>query len=278
MAEFENGRWRPALEALRLVVEDAAAPLTDRVTAAIYQAAAWRELNQRARAIEALKRAAELAPDFKIDPLVFAPDVVAMAEDARAQVTGTLEVTSAQPGIPVDLDGQPAGMTPLTLRVMRGLHRLTLQLPGGQLACYTVDVQPGQRHEVKLESGATPATPPEEIAAPRSDRPARWDVWLPAAAGVALAGAGAALFVVGQLRADEIRAGAPSVPEQQGELPAAIRTVTLQQTSGVVLLSVGAAAVVTAVVLGIVGGRASTRISFAVGSSGAAVVLRGDLP
>lgn len=275
VTEFDDGKWQAAVDALEVVVRDASAPVGDRVTAAIHQAAAWRELDQRAKAVEAMKLAAELAPDFRPDPQVFAPEVIAIAEEARALVTGTLEVTAPGPPVAVEVDGRSVGHTPLSLRLARGPHRVVGQLDGRRTPEQVVTVAVGQPAVVTLD-GLAPAAPPQASVTASPDSPTRWEVWLPAAGGVALAAAGVTLFAYGQSRGDAIRRGDMGI-QQPGELDAAIRSVSTSQTVGVVLGGVGLAALATAAVLGLTG-AGSARVSLAVQPGGAAVVFGGALP
>jgi hypothetical protein len=78
-------------------------------------------------------------------------------ELAEAPITGQLQVTSEPAGAPVSVDGQPRGVTPLTVADLApGPHAVVVEGPGGTFR-QAVDVQAGVTAAVFVP--ASPAAP-----------------------------------------------------------------------------------------------------------------------
>jgi hypothetical protein len=82
---------------------------------------------------------------------LFARTVEATRQALEAQPPGTLRFTSLPPGVPVSVEGQPLGPTPLrVVRVPPGVHLWRAQLPSGEPVGGLVEVAAGGEAEVEV--------------------------------------------------------------------------------------------------------------------------------
>jgi hypothetical protein len=145
------------------------------------------------KAVEAL----ETALDAKLTPLSKddRKDVQEQIAKAMAHV-GTLTVTSKVPGSKLSLDGGDPRPLPLEkpLRVVEGVHKLTVTAPERLEAHGEVKVEPGKLAEAALDPPEKPKPkPPPPPPPPPPPKPTR-KAWVPQqrVVGVAAAGAGVA--------------------------------------------------------------------------------------
>jgi hypothetical protein len=90
------------------------------------------------------------------------------APAAKAAATATLTVQAEPPGAQVMVDGQPAGVSPVTLPLAPGDHRVTLRAEGYAALEETITLQAGQQgiYSPALQDVAAPVVtltvePPE---------------------------------------------------------------------------------------------------------------------
>ena len=100
--------------------------------------------NQQA-ARQALRQAVILRPErTSLDPAEFAPDVRAEYElvrnDLRREAPLPLATESKPSGAELELDGRPAGLTPMSVRLHDGRHYLVFRSPGHVSAPRIIDV------------------------------------------------------------------------------------------------------------------------------------------
>lgn len=115
---------------------------------------------QRARAMSAFLLMHRLAPERRLDPQRYPPEVIEAHEEAvthQAQLGPalTLEVTGLLDGAAVYVDGRPAGSTPLTIAIPPGPHYVSGTFAGRALGGHEIDARREQgRVTVKLRFGA----------------------------------------------------------------------------------------------------------------------------
>jgi hypothetical protein len=149
------GRWAPRLGAVALLGVGVAAAV--RYGPGLWQAA-----------FSSASRIAANAPR---------PSLGGAAPTAPAPTTGTLHVVSTPSGARVLVDGQPRGVTPLTLiEVAPGRHTIVLQSPAGTIQ-RTVAVAPGTTAEVdeSIFSGWVVVYAPFELTISEGGRALRTD-------------------------------------------------------------------------------------------------------
>jgi hypothetical protein len=85
-------------------------------------------LNRRAELEETLEAIFRAQPGLELDPRSFSPVQLAQFEEVRERVrassTAALRITSQPPGLPVEVDGFPVGVAPLSLAVSPGRYRV----------------------------------------------------------------------------------------------------------------------------------------------------------
>lgn len=152
--------------------------------------------NQQAARV-ALRQAVILRPErTSLDPAEFAPDVRAEYElvrnDLRREAPRPLATESEPSGAELDLDGRPAGLTPMSVRLHHGRHYLVFQSPGHLAAPRIIDVE-GEPMSVlrvnldPLEPVFTPADAP-----PTKPLVQKWWFWT--VIGVAVVGTSLGLY------------------------------------------------------------------------------------
>ena len=85
-------------------------------------------MNRRAELEETLEAIFRAQPGLELDPRSFSPVQLAQFEEVRERVrassTAALRITSQPPGLPVEVDGFPVGIAPLSLAVPPGRYRV----------------------------------------------------------------------------------------------------------------------------------------------------------
>ncbi len=119
-----------------------------------------------------------------LSDVVASPEASKLGDDKIASATARLEelkkvpaavnVTSTPPGAEVSVDGaaQP-GVTPVTISVLNGTHRLGLGLKGYQPYETDVTVSPGQKLDQNVELTKAPEVVPPPVAAAPPPPPAK---------------------------------------------------------------------------------------------------------
>jgi hypothetical protein len=123
-----------------------------------------------ARAEEAFANALEANPDTSLDPARVDPTLVKLLESVRARLTGTLIVNSTPPGAALLLDGKAGGVTPQTLTVPVGKHRLEARWGEGPLQALELQVRPKKEVRIEWVQGASSAVQ-SDLLTPRPIRP-----------------------------------------------------------------------------------------------------------
>jgi hypothetical protein len=75
---------------------------------------------------------------------------------ARPPATQSLTVRSTPSGATVQLDARPIGVTPLTLQIATGLHKVMVSRPGYASVMRTITVKAGQGASLNITLTATP--------------------------------------------------------------------------------------------------------------------------
>jgi hypothetical protein len=130
----------------------------------------------------------------------------------KAKLKGEVNVVTTPAGASVTVDGQPEeGVTPLTLKLTPGAHKLSLALAGHQTKDIEVNVATGDKTDQKVELAADKsAEPPPAVAAPPPEPveqpaepppPAEKRSKVPAIVTLGIAGAGAVVGTVFGLKA-----------------------------------------------------------------------------
>lgn len=124
-----------------------------------------------ARAEEAFLLALEANPDASLDPARVDPTVVRMLNSVRGRLTGTLVISSTPAGAEVTIDKKPAGVTPQTLSVTVGKHRLEARW-GESKTVASTEVQIRPKKELHVEWVQAAAEKVAGVEQPR-ERPIR---------------------------------------------------------------------------------------------------------
>ena len=222
---YEAGDFGRAQATLAPLADRARSSDADRIQAAIYLGACQFALGDRLGATKTLASLARRHPSARLDPAIFAPDLVAFAEGVRTEELKTVEIAATTPG--------PAAPASL--------------------------VAP-------------------EVVEPARSGTGRGRAWIPAVAGVVLAGAGGALLGLSHVTADGILNDKLPI-RTVGDLDRTLAAGRDQQTAGAVLLAAGGVALVAAGAMFAFGGSSTpTRVTLAVGPGGAGVAIAGELP
>lgn len=152
--------------------------------------------NQQA-ARDALRQAVILRPErTSLDPAEFAPDVRAEYElvrnDLRREAPLALATESEPSGAELELDGRPAGLTPMSVRLHDGRHYLVFRSPGHFAAPRIIDVDGEPMGVLRVEldpldPGYSPADAP-----PTKPLVRKWWFWT--VIGVAVVGTSLGLY------------------------------------------------------------------------------------
>lgn len=154
-------------------------------------------MNKRAEAEAAFRRALRHDPTLSLDKERFKPSTVKLLESVKAAARGTLVITANRPG-KVFIDGVERGVTPLTVQVKIGEHRVQVRA-GAARADVTVVIGAGAQLTVPAHLPASigvttdkrPATSrPSKKRAAKERGPSRLWTWIALGSAVASAGVG----------------------------------------------------------------------------------------
>jgi hypothetical protein len=145
---FNTGDFEGALRSLDAAALESAEPATlERVH--LLRAQCYSARQDFVRAEEAFALALDANPETSLDPARVDPTVVKLLDAVRQRLTGTLVVGSTPAGAALFVDGKNVGVTPLSLQVQVGKHRLEARW--GEGAMTAVDLQVRPRREVRVE-------------------------------------------------------------------------------------------------------------------------------
>lgn len=225
----------------------------------------WRALNGIGLCLHALGREVEAYRTYEQLLGQFGTQLTAeqrqRAEELKAEIErliARLEVSVAQRGAQLALDGEVIGAGPLDTRllVMPGAHQLVATLEGHRPFTERIAIEAGatRRVVVNLERARERVVIRREE--PVLERPMRgWIPWLTAGGGAALAAAGGilALHARGELRDfdDGVAASAGELPHSVAADPGTIDRAEREQAIAIGLVAAGGAAVVTGLILAV---------------------------
>ena len=210
-ALYRAGDFRAALAAFEAAQARAPAPQS------LFNIARCQErLGQLADAVDSYTAYLSAAPD--------APDraaVVSRIQELRARLPleASLRI-SVEPPSPVAVDGEPAGTSPVSVRLAPGTHRVRAAQDGYQPLEREVELAPGGR--VQLELSLVPLVPVERapeaavhdrVAPLPKTQPRRWTWVATGLAAVSLA-AGITFGVSAHQAEDTLKDGTPRSPDQ----------------------------------------------------------------
>ena len=211
---YRAGDFRAALAAFEAAQARAPAPQ------ALFNIARCQErLGQLADAVDSYTAYLAAAPD--------APDraaVSARIEELRARLPleASLRI-SVEPPAAVAVDGEPAGTSPVTVRLSPGTHRIGATHEGYQPLEREVELAPGGR--VQLELSLVPLLPPAATGrAPEAavrdtikplpkTQPRRW-TWVATGIAAASLAAGITFGVSAHQAQNTLKDGTPRTPDQ----------------------------------------------------------------
>jgi hypothetical protein len=154
---FAQGEFEVALKALDAAALEGGEPsVLEKVQLLRAQCFAARQ--DFSRAEDAFALALEQNPDVALDPARVDPTVVKMLDAVRARLTGTLVLSSSPPGALLFVDGRNAGVTPQTVSVPVGRHKVEARWGEGPLSATEVQLKP--RREARVE---WVQAPPKEV-------------------------------------------------------------------------------------------------------------------
>ena len=214
-ALYRAGDFRAALAAFEAAQARAPAPQ------ALFNIARCQErLGQLADAVDSYTAYLAAAPD--------APDRTAVASRiaelrARLPLEASLRI-SVEPPSSVAVDGEPAGLSPVAVRLTPGMHRVRATQEGYQPQERDVELAPGAR--IQLELSLVPLVPlaagneraPEAavrdtVAPLPKTQPRRW-TWVATGLAAASLAAGITFGVSAQQAQDTLKDGTPRSPDQ----------------------------------------------------------------
>ncbi len=123
------------------------------------------------RAEDAFALALESNPDTSLDPARVDPTVVKLLDAVRTRLTATLTVNSTPPGASLFLDSKNAGVTPQTVQVPIGRHRLEARWGDGPMTPLELVLKP--KKEVRVEFVQGQAAPPQLVSTTPDQHPVR---------------------------------------------------------------------------------------------------------
>ena len=213
-ALYRAGDFRAALAAFEAAQARAPAPQS------LFNIARCQErLGQLADAVDSYTAYLAVAPD--------APDRPAVSsriEDLRARLPleASLRI-SVEPPSPVAVDGEPAGTSPVSVRLAPGTHRVRAAQGGYQPLEREVELAPGGRVQLELSlvplvplaggSERAPDAAVRDAVPPPKTQPRRWTWVATGLAAVSLA-AGVTFGVSAHQAEDKLKDGTPRSPDQ----------------------------------------------------------------
>jgi len=209
-ALYRAGDFRAALAAFEAAQARAPAPQS------LFNIARCQErLGQLADAVDSYTAYLAAAPD--------APDRAAVSSRvqelrARLPLEASLRI-SVEPPSPVAVDGEPAGTSPVSVRLAPGTHRVRAAQDGYQPLEREVELAPGGR--VQLELSLVPLVPeraPEaavhdKVAPLPKTQPRRW-TWVATGLSVVSLAAGITFGLSAHQAEDTLKDGTPRSPDQ----------------------------------------------------------------
>ncbi|MBT8453060.1 MAG: PEGA domain-containing protein [Deltaproteobacteria bacterium] len=150
---------------------------------------------QAARA--ALRQAVILRPErISLDPAEFAPGVRAeyerVRDELRREAPLPLATESRPEGAELELDGRPAGLTPMSVRLHDGRHYLVFRSPGYLAAPRIIDVDGAPLGVLRVELEPLGPVFTGADASPTKPLVRKWWFWT--VIGVAVVGASLGLY------------------------------------------------------------------------------------
>ena len=147
-----------------------------------------------------LVKALEQDPTLTVDAKLFKKELVALFNEVRGALRGSVLVHARQPPLAVFIDGKPAGRLPLLTNLPIGKHDLQVRGPDGRpVYSTTVVVRPHKTDRVAVATPLAPRTPastPAVIEEPVEPRPRRRVLtWVAAGSAAVLLGTGIGLGV-----------------------------------------------------------------------------------
>jgi len=210
-ALYRAGDFRAALAAFEAAQARAPAPQS------LFNIARCQErLGQLADAVDSYTAYLAAAPD--------APDRAAVSSRvqelrARLPLEASLRI-SVEPPSPVAVDGEPAGTSPVSVRLAPGMHRVRAAQDGYQPLEREVELAPGGR--VQLELSLVPIAPLErapeaavrdKVAPLPRTQPRRW-TWVATGLSAVSLAAGITFGVSAHQAEDTLKDGTPRSPDQ----------------------------------------------------------------
>lgn len=157
---YQKGRFPEALA----LIKEAQAGLTDnasKVRASVLLGMIHLAQGQPESAAEEFKNAVLLAPQMKLSPKNYPPDIVRLFDQVRARNLGAVIIQTLPADADVSVDGKPAGLSPVALDdLFAGQHKLKIVKNGYRTEERDITVRESERLEFYLELAVLDETPP----------------------------------------------------------------------------------------------------------------------
>lgn len=168
---FTQGEFEAALKALDAAAVEGGDPATlERVHLLRAQCHAARQ--DFTKAEDAFALALDANPNAALDPARVDPTLVKLLDSVRARLTGTLSVGSTPAGAVITVDGQPAGVAPLSMAVGVGTRTVEARWGDGASSATQASVRPKREVRVEWVQGASAPAVERKAEAPMG-RPLR---------------------------------------------------------------------------------------------------------
>ncbi|MFT3713980.1 MAG: tetratricopeptide repeat protein [Archangium sp.] len=167
---FATGSFDEALKVLAdAVLETADAPTLEKVH--LLRAQCFAAKQDFVRTEEAFGLALDANPEASLDPMKVDPTLVKLLDSVRARSQGSIAVNSTPTGAFFSVDGKAMGLSPQTVQLSAGKHKLELKW-GEEGAVQSADVLVRPRRELRMEyvQQEVPGTGPGQLP-PRPIRP-----------------------------------------------------------------------------------------------------------
>lgn len=229
-----------------LAILDRAAPRAEgsaRAKLHVLRAECFEALGRAGPAEEAMVAALSADPEARLEPARASPTLVALLDRARQKVLGELAVRVSEPA-EVFVEGKPFGPAPVMVRLPVGRYRVSARAEA-RTAEEVVLVRADQRRTLELALPPPIREPAVDARATSSRR--GWAI-VPAIGGVGLAAAGSYFLVRSADISDRLAGRGRYATEviPRSEADALAQQGEREQTAGVVLVGVGAAALLGA--------------------------------